>query len=274
MRPITLAAMLMMAGTGMLPGNALADDQSHVTSERQMTLPAGQAFLQAFVEMNLSADAAFKPVSIAPDIWYGVSDVLTVGLVHSGRGATGFFGGVGNGLCITGEDSGCAKVYDNVGLEGRYHFHRSDSMTISAAGGLFANSFDPFLLSLKAGVIGRWQSGPLAVEFAPALFAGLTERSPEPGTVMVSSNKEILSVPVGLMYAIAPTLALGVQTGIVTPLEDAGDLFLIPLSAGVQYIASDKLVVDLVFSLPALAGGPDGTGADFRTLTLGVGYAL
>ena len=126
-----------------------------------------------------------------------MSDELTVGLVHSTRGATGFFGGVGDGLCLTGEENGCGKIYNNLGIDARYHFYRSGGITMAADGGLFARSFDPFALALKVGVTGRWQSGQLAVDLAPSIFAGLTERDPEGAVdVEVTSNKEVFLLPV------------------------------------------------------------------------------
>jgi hypothetical protein len=246
-----------------------------VSEERQMTLPEGRAFVQVFAEVNLSQDLALKPLSIAPDLWYGVSDVLTVGLVHSGRGTTGFYGLPGNGLCLTGSDNGCPDVYHNIGLDARYHFYRSGGMTVAADGGLFARSFDPFQLALKVGATGRWQSGELAVELAPSIFAGLTEREPEAQVgAVVTTNKEALLLPATAIYALMPKLGLAGQVALTVPFEETGDTWLLGLSIGAQYMVNEQISADLAFSLPALAGGPDGTGADARVLTLGVGYAL
>ena len=130
MRRVTIPmalAVLVSTGTGTVSAQSEGDEgvAAEVTEEQQMTLPAGRVFVEVFAEINLSADAALKPLSIAPDLWYGVNDELTVGLVHSARGATGLFGATGNGLCLTGEDNGCAKIYNNLGIDARYHFYRS-----------------------------------------------------------------------------------------------------------------------------------------------------
>jgi hypothetical protein len=242
--------------------------------ERRMTMPAGRAFVQVFGEINLSQDAALEPLSIAPDVWYGVSDELTVGLVHSGRGATGFFGGVGDGLCLTGEEGGCGKVYNSVGIDARYHFYREGAITAAADGGLFARSIDPFQLALKVGATGRWESGMLALEAAPSLFGGLTEREAEEMGVVVSTNKEAFLLPVTAIYALTPQLGLAAQAGVQVPFENLGDLWTFGMSIGAQYMVNQQIFADLAFSLPLLAGGPDGTGADARSLTLGVGYAM
>jgi hypothetical protein len=259
---------------GLTAGTANAQS-SEVTEERQMTLPEGRAFVQAFFEMSMSTDAVFKPFSIAPDLWYGVNDALTVGLVHSGRAATGFLGGAGEGLCLAGTENNCAKVYNSVGVDLRYHFYRSGDITAAADGGLFARSIDPFALALKVGMIGRWQGGSLAVELAPSLFVGLTERGDDDMIVVETvANKEVFNLPITAIFAMSPQLGLALQTGVSTPFEAIGDSYLIQLAAGVQYMVSNQLFADLTFAFPQIAGGPDGTGTDARTLTLGFGYAL
>jgi hypothetical protein len=275
-----LMALAVLAGPGIGTASAQGDRDAgagaEVTEERQMTLPAGGVFVQVFAEINLSQDRALEPFSIAPDIWYGVSNELTVGLVHSTRGATGFYGQAGDGLCLTGEENGCAKVYNSVGIDGRYHFYREGGITAAADGGLFARSIDPFALALKLGAAGRWQSGQLAVELAPSLFFGLTERDPEgEADVEVGTNKEVFSLPATAIYSIMPQLGLAFQAGVQVPFENTGDLWAFAVSIGGQYMVTEQIFADLAFSLPLLAGGPDdGTGADARVITLGVGYAM
>src|SRR5215510_14579538 len=92
----------------------------------QLTLPKDRLVLDAFIEANLSSDAVFKPFSISPDLWYGATDDITVGLVHSAVGRSGIIGaggavaGAGNALCLAGTDNGCPDVYPGFGLDARY----------------------------------------------------------------------------------------------------------------------------------------------------------
>jgi hypothetical protein len=261
--------------TGAMAAPASAQDEG--SPEVQMTLPAGRVLIEAFFEANMSKELVFKPFSIAPDIWYGVNDDLTIGLVHSSHGAVGSFGGVGAGLCLAGEEKGCAMVYDNVGLDGRYHVWRQPGMALAVDGGLYAGPFDPFTLSVKLGAVGRWQSGGLSAELAPSVFIGMTQREPEDGAGVefVSGNKEIIHIPLSLFYAVMPKLGLGAQAFARVPTDHAGDTYNLGASLGAQYHANEQLRIDAAFTLPVLAGGDAlETGADFRTLTLGVGYAL
>ena len=241
----------------------------------QLTLPQGRLLLDAFVEINLSDGAVFKPFSISPDVWYGATPELTVGLVHSAVGASGFIGGVGTALCLSGSANGCGDVYPGVGVEARYKL-TTGMLAWAADGGLYVRHFDPFQLAIKIGAAGRWHSGPLAVEVTPNLFFGVTNRAPAAmGTVVVTTNEEILNLPVTALYSVIPKAQVALQVGVVLPFQNAGDTFAIPLSIGGHYQATADLNVNLAFSLPLLAGGSlQPTGVDARTLTLGGTYAF
>jgi hypothetical protein len=267
-------AMLVTTGAMIAPASA----QDDAAPEVQMTLPAGRVLVEAFFEANLSKELVFKPFSIAPDIWYGVSDELTVGLVHSSHGAVGSFGGAGAGLCLAGKDNGCAKVYNNIGIDARYHVWRQPGMALAVDGGLYAGPFDPFTLSVKLGAVGRWQGAALSAELAPSIFIGMTQREPEDGGAgveFVSGNKEIIHLPLSLFYAVMPKLGVGGQLFVRVPTSETADTWNLGGSLGAQYHANEKLRIDAAFTLPLLAGGDAlETGADVRTMTLGVGYAL
>lgn len=259
--PTGLAGALLAVGAGAVHADAPA-------ATDRMTLPRGAALITADLEVRLSTDAVGKPVSLAPDLWYGVTDDLTVGLVHSTRGAFGLLGAAGDGLCITGTGGGCAKVYDSVGADVRYQVHTTagDGLGVALDGGLLATSFDPFALGLKVGAIAHLRHGKLAVDVAPALCLGLTERD---------ANLDVLALPVSLHVAAAPRVTVSAQTGLVTPLDGAGDGFAVPLSLGASYAVTPKASAGVGFSLPALLGGDAiADGVDQRTLTIGGSYAL
>jgi hypothetical protein len=267
-----IALLIALAGLA-VPGGGAHAQEAELVEEQQMTLPAGRIFVQTTIEMSLSRDAALQPVSIAPDLWYGLTDIITIGLVHSGRAATGLLGGAGSGLCVTGSEGGCYRVYDNVGAVGRYHFYRQGDLTASAEGGVFAQSFDPFTLAIKAGALGRWQRGNLAAEVAPSVFVGLTQRDVQ-GGVAIESNKETLILPATVMFTAMPKLGVAAQAGLVLPFAEAADAYSVAVSIGAQYLVTPKILVDGAISLPYLVGGDAlATGIDVRTFTLGVGYA-
>jgi hypothetical protein len=244
----------------------------------RLTMPAKRLFLHANIEMEMSKGAAGKAISLSPDVFYGVNEKLTVGLVHSFQATTGFMGGSGSSLCLIGDL--CGDVYNGFGLDARYQL-KSGKVSIAGNAGIQALNIDPFQLLLKLGVVGRWRPSPtskLAVDFQPAVFFGITEREPAVPMmgVVVQTNKEIVAVPATLLYAIKPNISLALQTGVILPLDDPGARFLIPASLGASYWVNNQITIDAAFTLFALAGGSDigNTGVDGRTLTIGGGYAF
>jgi hypothetical protein len=237
-----------------------------------MTLPGGKFYLNAVAETNLASGAAGKPISIAPDLWYGASDKLTLGLVHSSRGATGFLTGFVNGLCFRGGSGGgaCAgglgSIYTTVGAEARIAVSEG-GFALAVPIGVYASAFKPdVVLSGKIGLIGRWQAGSIAVELQPTLFAGITQRK---------TNEDRFGLPLTLFFKLSPAFALAAQTGITMVVEHAKDTYQVPAALGLAWWVSPKLSVDAAFGLAAVVDANSMTKAfDSRNLTLGVGYGM
>ncbi|MBT8493393.1 MAG: hypothetical protein KJO07_10085, partial [Deltaproteobacteria bacterium] len=142
-----------------------------------------------------------------------------------------------------------------------------EALPLAVEGGLVARSYDPFALALKVGVVGRWERKALSVLFGLNLFAGLSERD--------AGNKEVINIPITAMYALNAKAAVGLQTGISLPFEDAGDFYRVPVALGGRYMVTPKAHVDLIFTLPFLLSGIEPiNGVDSRVLTLAGGYAF
>jgi hypothetical protein len=244
----------------------------------QLTLPKGRLLLDAYLAIDLSTDLVFKPVALSPDLWYGATDDVTVGLVHSGVGQFGFMGAVfGRSLCLTGSDNGCLDFYGNVGVDGRYKLKSGGPLVYAADAGLYVNHLgDPFQLAIKIGAIGRWHEDKIAIEAAPNLQFGLTNREPAAvgGVAIGIRNGDTLSLPATFLYALDPMITIAAQSGLLLPFQNTGDTYSIPLSIAGFYRVNESLNVSLTFSLPSLIGGGSLSGIDARVLTLGGSYAL
>jgi hypothetical protein len=239
-----------------------------------VTLPKGRALLDAFLEINLVSGVEFKPFSLSPDVWYGVTDDITMGLVHSAVGTSGFIGGSGESLCLAGTGGGCTDVYHNVGVDARYKLKIGD-LAYAAEGGLYVASFDPtFTMAVKLGLVARWQQGKIAAELSPNLFIGVTGRTVGEGMAEVTVNGETLNLPITGLYEVTPKISAALQLGAVVPFENTGDTYRIPLSIGGHFQVNESINVNLAFSLLAVAGGGSATGFDNRSLTLGGTYAF
>jgi hypothetical protein len=253
---------------------AAASSPASAEGVASVTLPKGRVLLDAFLEINLVSGAEFKPFSVSPDVWYGVTDEVTVGLVHSAVGTSGFLGGVGQSLCLAGTGGGCADVYHNFGVDARYKLKTGD-LAYAAEGGLYVASFDPeFTLAVKLGLVARWQQAKISVELSPNLFLGVTGRTVGEGENEVTVNGETLNLPITGLYAVTPKISAALQLGAVVPFEKTGDTYQIPLSIGGHFQVNESINVNLAFSLPAVAGGGAATGFDNRSITLGGTYAF
>lgn len=225
-----------------------------------LTTPAGKIRVNAVLGISLMEEAIAKPLALAPDVFYGVNDKLEVGLAHSSYALTGFMGQLGGGLCLSGEDGGCGKVYDGpTGILAG--FGLMDGATqLAFDGGIILRQFsDPMLMGLKIGVRGRHMMGKLAIDFAPNIYVGITERD---------FNKEQINIPVALGFAASDKLMVGVQTGITGPLDGFGDAFSVPLSLAAAFNLNDNMTLGGALTLFRVAGFEGPGAADIRGLSL------
>jgi hypothetical protein len=251
-------------GDGATAGDATAG------GEMPFLTPEGKLIVAGSVMINLSSDQVFKPLSLNPDFFYGLMPKLEVGLVHSPQAYTGFFGPAGGGLCVTGEDNGCADVYGNPGLLGRYEVMNGD-LQLAAEGGLLFVSLSDFTLSLKLGAVIHWSSGKIHVWTNPNIWLGLTDRSVDVMGVEIPINKERLHLPLGVGYAVNEQLMAGVQTGIAGFLDGFGDSYRGALSFVAMYMLNEKLGIGGAFNFDNLYG--EGGGGDARSLNIMFHYA-
>jgi hypothetical protein len=279
-RLTTIAGLVALLGASAARADVTGGDASQPSQTQapnSLVMPKGKFLLDAFLEINLSSGEAFKPVSISPDLWYGVTDDLTLGLVHSTTGATGFIGGIEDSLCIVGTSNGCEHFYPDVGIDARYRLMRPLALDV----GLYAVDTDPFQLAIKIGISGRWAWNRLSVEAQPNIFIGLTNRNPPAPMMMMGMNAgpaaqpntELLSVPITVAYLVAPRFDIALQPGLVLPFTDTGNTWEIPLSIAVRFAATPRFGIGLAFTFLDLIGGGD-DGADQRSLTLGGTYAF
>ena len=235
------------------------------------------------VNINMSADAVGKPISLSPSVWYGVNEKLSVGLTHD-QGTTPYTPRPGlrittipnpldptmsiqaagaGGICFTGEDNGCPKVYDNIGVDALYGIS-NDKFSMAAHPGLDVFAFDPFILQLRVGLLGRYMaSDKLSIVFDPRITIGLTERD---------VNKEAIDVPVWVWFNVNEKLGVYGSTGIAGAFDGFGDTYRIPLQFGASFAVNQQLTVGGDFEFFNLLGS--NSSADGRMLALRVAYRL
>ena len=99
MRPLATAIVLAIA-----VGTAHADDV------RPLVLSEHEVAIAVTAETSLQSGSYLTPLSIAPDLWFGVTARWTVGVIHSD--ATIDRIGTGAGMCVQ-----CDRAYRGGGVE-------------------------------------------------------------------------------------------------------------------------------------------------------------
>jgi hypothetical protein len=231
-----------------------------------LTLPKGKVGIAgSTLNINLSKSLVGKPISLAPSVYYGVSDKLTVGLSHDG-GTTPMspsFGAAGAGICVTGTSKGCISAYNTSGIDALFAL-ASGQFSVAAHGGLdILNIKDPpgFFLDVRAGVLGAYNAGKLTVTFDPRVDVGVTKRD--------VGNKGSLAIPVHVWFAATPKVSPYVGFAFGGPLDHFGDNYGLAAAIGANIMLNEKMGAGVDFTLPALYTKPAGDKAfDARELGL------
>jgi len=237
-----------------------------------ITLHKGGVGIDGDVAVGVSKGASGKPISIVPNVYYGVSDQLTLGLA-SNPGSEIFHNVAGAGLCVSGSTDCPGKAFNNISLDGLFSFSRSGTMDVGAHGGLDTIFGDSTLLGLRVGVKGKTLAGPLVLVFDPSVRIGLNHRTD-------FGNKEILQVPVRVGFMATPQLNLGLSVALLgfldPPVGGFGDSYQVPVGLGGSFAINNNISARAQFTLDNLGGKqlPGGGRADARTFSLGAAYTM
>jgi hypothetical protein len=216
--------------------------------ERPLTNPKGMIEIRGnTVQLNLSKDAVGKPVSLAPAIYYGITDSLTVGLTHA------------TGICLTGSENGCIKVYNDVGLDVQYYAISEGRFLLVPHGGFTMSSFDPALAEVNVAVLAQLSITSWLGLFVEPLFTiALNDRT--------NAARDRMFIPVTLGFQATPRLYAYLTSGIGGLFDGFGDSYSLPLALGGLYAITPMIDVGAEFAFPNIGG--KGGSADLRALTL------
>lgn len=221
--------------------------------------PAGMFSARILLNMDVSDGDVGNPISLAPDLYYSVTDTLQLGVLH--QGPMGWQGEPGLGLCLTGEDHGCPKLYDNVGFDIMYGL-AFGGVHFSTHTSLFLESFDPLTMSLALGAAGKVHLGrSVALFFDPKIAIALSDRD---------VNDDFLYVPLELQAQVGRSTTLKVLSGILGSLSEFGDTHEVPVGLGLVRNLNQHFDIGARFSFDNLLGHQDdGVGrADTRSVAV------
>jgi hypothetical protein len=228
-----------------------------------LTLPGGGVSATLTVEGDVSAATAGDTTSFAPDVWVGATEDLSLGVVHSTFGRSGFRGAAGAGICA---GDACANTYDNAGLEALYSLLRGP-LSIAANPGIHATSFDRGFYVAKLGGKARYKLDRLTLMTLPSVTIAMSHRDD------TMPNRDRLWLPVSGTYMIAGGFSAGLTTGFKAPLDDIGDSYEIAAGVVAQYAYSPQLSFGASWVHGKLFGGDavlpdDMSGIDSRAVQL------
>lgn len=164
-----------------------------------IALPRGELALRLVMEGSLDRQHPLRPLSFAPDAWFGATDRLTVGLVHSSQSVDRIDAGAT--FCVRELSGTCDARYRGSGLDAR--FAVTDAIAPRAR--LLLRDIDPVKPALALGALVRWTRGRYEVVTDPYLRIGLANRD--------LGNRDTLVVPVWLGANVAGG-RIAVHTGI------------------------------------------------------------
>jgi hypothetical protein len=211
-------------------------------TRRPLTLAGGMAELTVPVSVNISKGADWKPWTIAPSLYFGVSDRWMLGVRHL------------SGLCL-GSDANCGtKKYNDVSVDSLFSLGRGGGLDLALGLAVNYAPIDPATWSGEARLLMRAGGGAFAFTLAPTVNFGFNDRDSRIkwsgetfnlGTYNLNravafpsaANREVLLVPLTVQLQLGPTLAVAVGSALEGPLNPLtgsfGDYYQIPLQGAV-----------------------------------------
>jgi len=218
-----------------------------VAVRRGVQGPAGLLTLRLNLLVDASTDTFGKPTSLAPDIYYAITDTVQIGLLHTGPMRWQTL--PGGSLCLTGKSNGCPHVYNNVGFDFMYGLLYGDfHLSIHSSLYLLQIS-DPTWVMWTIGLSGKIHfTNSVALLFDPQVGIALTNRNGTP------PNKDQLFVPLALQLQAGPAVSVELLSGVTGQLSALGDTVRVPVGLGLVANINEAFDLGLRFSFDNLLG--------------------
>ncbi len=183
----------------------------------------------AMVGLNASRGSFGDPLTLAPHFYWAASDDLSLGISHE------------RGICI-GDNCG-DRVYNDAGFDLMYFLTGSPTFELDLHAGIPVSSlYDPLILGIRAGVIGRVNLGRItALVFDPSIYVGITNRGAP------HNNGQGIDLPFWFYFQATEVVVPFVGSALSGPFDEFTDQFVMPLEGGVLFDVARN--VDVGFSL-------------------------
>jgi hypothetical protein len=232
---VAAALMLASAPAGAAPEDLVA---------RPVVLDEGAVELRLTVEAGVRPRLYGRPLSLAPDAWWGVARDFTIGVIHSNPSVDR----IDAGATLCTHDLAipvCSHAYRGSGIDVRYSA-RAGALAIAPRARLLVRDIDPFKPAMTLGALVRWTHGRFAIASDPYIRLPLANSQ--------LGNRASLSIPLWLAVQPAPGWMLAVHTGFDADLAVIGDGSHGPFGVAVTARVTTDVDVALELGWPRLLG--------------------
>jgi len=220
-----------------LASTAHADPDDLVA--RPIVLAEGQVEANLTVEVDLAPGQIAKPLSLAPDVWFGATDRLTVGIVHSDPAIDRIAPGAS--LCVGTGVPGCGHIYSGGGIDTLWSLVAGELAVAARVRLLVAEDSitSVWKPAMTFGALARWTRGRWAVWSDPYLRV--------PSANADAGNRIALWLPITVSAQPTCRWAIDLRTGWNSDLAVWRDGWHIPAWLGARARASDHVDVGAAF---------------------------
>jgi hypothetical protein len=221
-----------------------------------MVLGGGEVYARLVIEADLRPRSIGRPLSYAPDAWLGVTDALTLGVIHSSASVDRI--DAGSSFCVRELAGRCSGVYRGGGIDLRMKWTPHVAWHVRA----LLRDLDPVKPAVTAGALLRWTRGRYLIESDPYLRLGLGHRE--------AGNRDALVVPLWLGRRLGDRVELAIHTGIDGDLAVWRDGWHIPLGVRLEVTPARAIAFGIEGGFTSLLG-PQNTG-DHRSIAVYAAY--
>lgn len=226
---------------------------------RPIVLARGELDARLVFGAGLPRSGLAHPLSLSPDLYYGITDRLTLGLIHSA--ASMDLVDARASLCLRGDFTTCDHAYRGSGLDARWLW-REGPISVAPRARLLLRDVDPMKPAITIGALARWNRGAFAITSDPYLRLGIANRD--------RGNRAALVVPIWLAAEVFARATLALHTGWDSELATWRDGWHAPMALEILVRATSQLDIGFSAGFPQ-AIGPQNNEKE-RVMTLSVAY--
>lgn len=226
---------------------------------RPLVLDRGQLDAQLSVETNVSTNLFARPLSLAPDVWYGVMPDLTIGVIHSDLAVDRLAPGAS--VCLRTDAFICQHTYHGSGLDALFAL-TTGSFAAAAHVRMLVRDLEPYFE--PAGTFGatlRWQRGRFAITGDPYVQIGFDNNR--------HGNRSALWLPITLAVQPLPRWAIDLYTGWNSDFAVIRDGYYVPAGIGTTVRATTHIDAGATFGFPNILGPQNDVKSRVVFLTVG-----